>query len=201
MLPASYQVPAAIIFVVGGALACFLGYRIFRIVLAIYGFILGALAATSVMAPVDTTATLLTAVVGGLVGAAVLYFAYFIGVAFAGAALAALLVHIAWRHYFGGEPNALAIVAACIAGALASVSLQRYVIVLSTAFGGAWTLVVGALTLLGQPAAADAATKGDVWLAYPLNPAPGHTWTLVAWLVIGAAGTLVQMRTPERRKR
>lgn len=201
MLPASYQVPAAIIFVVGGVLACFLGYRIFRIVLAIYGFILGALVATSVVAPVETTATLITAVVGGAVGAAVLYFAYFIGVAFAGAALAALLVHLAWRHFWGGEPHALAIVAGCVAGALASVSLQRYVIILSTAFGGAWTLVVGALALMGQPAAAEAAVAGNVWLAYPLNPAPGHTWTLVAWLVVGAVGTLVQLRTPQKRKR
>ncbi|MCL4814854.1 MAG: DUF4203 domain-containing protein, partial [Vicinamibacteraceae bacterium] len=183
MLPASYQVPAAIIFVAGGLLACFLGYRIFRIVLGIYGFILGALAATSIVAPVETTATLVTALVGGAIGAAVLYFAYFIGVAFAGAALAALLVHVAWRHFFQGEPHALAIVAACVAGALASVSLQRYVIILSSAFGGAWTLIVGGLALYGQPAAAEAATKGDVWMTYPLNPAPGHAWTLIAWLV------------------
>ena len=43
MLPASYQLPAAIVLLVGGIVACFFGYRLFRIVLAIFGFILGAL--------------------------------------------------------------------------------------------------------------------------------------------------------------
>ena len=38
MLPATFQTPAAIILVLGGLLACFAGYRLFRIVLAIYGF-------------------------------------------------------------------------------------------------------------------------------------------------------------------
>ena len=42
MLPQSYGLPAAIGLVLGGAVACFAGYRLFRIVLAIYGFILGA---------------------------------------------------------------------------------------------------------------------------------------------------------------
>ena len=41
MLPASYQLPAAIVLLVGGIVACFFGYRLFRIVLAIFGFILG----------------------------------------------------------------------------------------------------------------------------------------------------------------
>ena len=43
MLPASFQLPAAIVLLVGGVISCFAGYRVFRIVLGIYGFILGAL--------------------------------------------------------------------------------------------------------------------------------------------------------------
>jgi hypothetical protein len=61
MLPASYQLPAAVILVAGGALACFFGYRLFRTVLGIYGFILGALIATSVLGPTETSTTLLVA--------------------------------------------------------------------------------------------------------------------------------------------
>ena len=49
MLPASFQTPAAIILVLGGLLSCFAGYRVFRVVLGIYGFILGALLASSFM--------------------------------------------------------------------------------------------------------------------------------------------------------
>ena len=43
MLPASFQMPAAIILMVGGLLSCFAGYRIFRFVLAFFGFVFGAL--------------------------------------------------------------------------------------------------------------------------------------------------------------
>jgi hypothetical protein len=195
MLPASYQMPAAIVLIAGGALACFLGYRLFRIVLGIYGFILGALIATSVLGPTESSITLLTALVGGVVGAAILILAYFVGVAFAGAALAALLVHVGWS-YLGKEPHALVVIGACIIGALAAMSLQRYVIVLGTAFGGAWTLLAGAIALTSQRAALAKPTTADQWFAYPLNPLPGHWWVQIAWLALGIAGTAVQLRGP-----
>jgi hypothetical protein len=192
MVPASYQVPAAVLFLVGGLLACFLGYRVFRLVLAIYGFVLGALIATSFLAPVESTWTLVTAVVGGLIGAAVLVLAYFVGVAFVGAALAALLVHLAWTR-IGGEPHPVVVVVACVLGALASMAVQQYVIVVGTAFAGAWTGLIGGLLLMGSKAAQAAASKGDVWLAYPLNPAPDQRWLTWAWLVLGAVGVAVQL--------
>jgi hypothetical protein len=193
MLPASYQVPAAVLFLGGGALACFLGYRVFRLVLAIYGFVLGALLATSLLAPVETPWTLITAVGGGVAGATVLILAYFVGVAFVGAALAALLVHLIWTR-IGGEPHPLIVVLSCVLGALASMSVQRHVIIVGTAFAGAWTALIGGLLLLGNKAAQAAAAKGDVWLAYPLNPAPGQRWMLWAWLALGMIGTAVQWR-------
>jgi hypothetical protein len=192
MLPASYAFPAAVILIAGGVLACLLGYRLFRLVLGIYGFVLGALLATSVLAPTETSTTLVVALGGGAVGALILIVAYFVGVAFAGAALAALLVHLAWGYY-GGEPHPLAIIAGCVAGALVSLALQRYVIVFGTAFGGAWTVLVGLLTLLGHRGATGAATSGDIWMAYPLNPAPGERWVPIAWLVLGSIGAFAQL--------
>ena len=39
MLPQAYELPAAIVLVLGGALSCFAGYRLFKVVLALYGFI------------------------------------------------------------------------------------------------------------------------------------------------------------------
>lgn len=191
MLPASYQAPAAVVFLAGGVLACFLGYRVFRLVLAIYGFVLGALVATSFLAPTETTWTLVTAIGGGVAGAAILILAYFVGVAFVGAAIAALLVHVIWTR-IGGEPHPLIVVLACVLGALASMSIQKHVIVVGTAFAGAWTALVGGLLLMGNQAAQAAAAKGEVWLAYPLDPAPDQRWLLWAWLAIGAVGALVQ---------
>lgn len=191
MLPASYQVPAAVVFLAGGVLACFLGYRVFRLVLAIYGFVLGALVATSFVAPVETPWTLLTAVIGGLAGASLLILAYFVGVAFVGAAIAALLVHLVWTR-IGGDPHPIVVVVACVLGALASMSVQRHVIILGTAFAGAWSALIGALLLMGSKAAQAAAARGDVWMAYPLNPSPEQRWLLWAWLALGGVGALVQ---------
>ena len=193
MVPPDYQVPAAVLLMIGGALACFLGFRVFRVVLGIYGFVLGALIATSVLAPVETPAVLVTALVGGLVGAAILVLAYFVGVAFAGAALAAVLVHVVWGH-FGAEPNSLVVIVACVLGALAAAAVQQLVIIAATSFGGAWTMLAGVLAVTGQRAVAVAAGKGDMWLTYPLNPVPGHWWVKVAWLALGTAGLLVQLK-------
>src|SRR3989337_1639236 len=72
MLPASYQLPAAIGLLVGGIVACFFGYRLFRIVLALFGFILGALATSSIFGMSDTGPMIAAAVVGGLVGGGIL---------------------------------------------------------------------------------------------------------------------------------
>lgn len=204
MLPAAYQIPAAILLVIGGLVACFAGYRVFRTVLGIYGFIFGAFVATSAMGTSDTAWLIGAALVGGIVGALILIAAYFIGVALIGAGAAALAVNLIWGQVSGGDPPALAIIIAAIAGALASLSLQRYVIVIGTAFGGAWTLLVGGLALAGtrtaEAAATAAADRPDVWVLYPTNPAPGEMWVPIAWLVLGAVGVFVQMRYTATRK-
>jgi hypothetical protein len=80
-----------------------------------------------------------------------------------------------------------------IVGALGALALQRYVIILSTAFGGAWTAIVGGLALAGDRVAGQATARNDVWLAYPLNPAPGQRWVIFVWLALSLAGALVQL--------
>jgi hypothetical protein len=192
MLPATYQLPAAIVALVGGIVACFFGYRLFRIVLAIFGFILGALAASSIFGVSDTGPMIVAAVVGGLVGAGILIAAYFVGVALIGAALGAFVANVAFAAG-DRDPHFLAVVFLAIAGAAASMYLQRYFIIVGTGFGGAWTMIVGGLALAGDRAALAAAAAGDVWVAYPMNPAPGQRWVPVAWLALGAIGTGVQL--------
>lgn len=198
MLPAAYQIPAAILLVAGGLVALVAGYRVFRAVLGIYGFILGAFVATSAMGTSDTGWLIATALIGGLIGALIFIAAYFIGVALIGAGLAAIAVNLIWGQLAGGDPPALAIIIAAIVGALASLSLQRYVIIVGTAFGGAWTLLVGGLAMAGngaaQAAASAATERPDVWVLYPMNPAPGEWWVPVAWIVLGLIGVFIQLR-------
>jgi hypothetical protein len=208
MLPAQYQLPAAILLLVGGAVACFFGYRLFRIVLGIFGFILGALLASSIFGASDTTPMVIAAIVGGLLGAGLLLAAYFVGVALVGAGLGATAANLAFA---AGEtdPHFLVIVFASIVGAIGAIYLQRYVIIIGTSFGGAWTLIVGAMALVGDKKALAAAASGNAWVAYPLDPAPGQQWVPLAWIVLGLIGVGVQMgitggekgRVGRRRKR
>lgn len=192
MLPAAYQLPAAAILMAGGFLACFFGYRLFKVVLGIFGFIIGALAASSVFGATDTTPMVIAALVGGIAGAALLLAAYFVGVALVGAGIGALIVNLIWTQV-DGDPHPAVVILFSVAGAVVATWLQRYVIILGTAFGGAWTLLVGGLAVMGDSGPLKAAAQGDVWVAYPLNPAPGMTWLPWAWIALGLAGTVVQM--------
>jgi hypothetical protein len=199
MLPSSYELPAAILLVLGGALACFAGYRLFRIVLGIYGFVLGAMIASSTMAASNTMGMVIAALVGGVVGALILVFAYFIGIALVGAGLGALIAHVAWGQAASGDPPAIVVILLSILGAIGAMVLQRYVIIVATAFGGAWTLIVGLFAASGDRRAARAAAGGDVWIFYPLNPAPGQRWVPIVWIVLGLIGTGVQLGMTARK--
>jgi hypothetical protein len=177
----------------GGFTACFFGYRLFKVVLGVFGFIIGALAASSVFGAGDTTPMVIAAIVGGIAGAALLLAAYFVGVALVGAGLGALLVNVVWTQ-IEGDPHPAVVIVFSVAGAVVATWLQRYVIILATAFTGAWTMLVGGMALMGDSGPLRAAAAGDVWVAYPLNPAPGMRWVPWAWLALGAFGALVQMR-------
>jgi len=192
MLPASYQLPAAAILLGGGIISCFFGYRLFRTVLAIFGFILGALAASSLFGVSDTGLMLIAAVVGGLVGAFVLIAAYFVGVALVGAVLGAVIANLVFSAG-DRDPSVFVVILFSVAGAVGATYLQRYFIIVGTAFGGAWTMIVGAMALVGDRAALRAATSGDVWVAYPLNPAPGQRWVVAVWIVLSLIGAGVQL--------
>src|SRR5690348_17952966 len=101
MLPAAYTTPAAIVLTLGGLLACFAGYRLFRLVLGINGFIFGALVTTSMMAATSTWTLVVAAVVGGIIGAVLMIVAYYFGVGLIGAGLCAAALNVVWRFLRG----------------------------------------------------------------------------------------------------
>ncbi len=200
MLPVVYQTPAALILIGGGLLATLAGYRLFRLVLGIYGFILGALIASSAVGGTSTVWLVGGAIVGGIVGAVILVAAYFVGVALIGAGLAALAVNLVAAQ-FHADPHPLVVILFAIAGALGALSLQRYVIIVGTSFGGAWTLIVGALAILHPT---HAASVDEVWLAYPTSPSLERGWIIGAWIALAVIGVIVQFRftgrAPKKKK-
>jgi hypothetical protein len=197
VLPSSYAVPAAVVFIIGGVLSCFAGYRLFRLVLGINGFILGALWASSMMGPHNNAFVLaLAALVGGLVGSIVLVAGYFMGVALLGAGLGVLALNVCAKP-FGGDPHWAIVVGGALVGALVALSVTRYVIIVGTAFGGAWTLLYGAFAIADDRVI----SLGKVWAVYPLSPAPGRWWVVFAWFALGLVGTFAQLAFTGKKKR
>jgi hypothetical protein len=194
MLPASYAVPVAAILALSGVVACFSGYRLFRAVLGVYGFILGAMVTSSVMGTENIWALALAAVVGGLIGAGLMVAAYFVGVGLIGAGLASLGLQLAWQ-VIGGEPPVVAIVIVAVLGALGALSVSRHVVIIGTALAGSWTLIVGGLALAGDRVGALSVTPENIWVVYGLGPWPGHGYVTVGWIVLAICGAVVQTMT------
>lgn len=198
MLPASFQMPAAVVLLAGGVLSCFAGYRVFRFVLGFFGFVLGALVASSAMGADQTLWMIGAALLGGIAGALILVLAYFAGVALIGAGIGAGLVMAIWAA-MGREPGMLPVLVMAVLGALGALALQRYVIIVSTAFGGAQTAIIGGAALMAVRSG-DVAAR-SVYRVYPLDALPGTRWDVAAWLVLGLLGVIVQLAITARGRK
>jgi len=201
MLPAPYVATTALILVVGGLLACFAGYKLFRLVLGIYGFLLGAFITTAVTGTQDAWVMTMAVLVGGIVGAIMMILAYFVGVGLVGAGLAALGLNVVWRALdLGDAPPTVAVVLVAVLGALGALSVAKYVVIFGTALAGSWTMILGGLALRGDSVAVDAATTGSVWVLYPLEPGAGHWWLIPGWLALAGVGALIQLASTRGKK-
>ncbi len=191
----STAILAAMLSIAFGLLNCFFGYRLFKVLLGIYGFVLGAAGGFALAGSVTAGQTLwLLAgmVVGGLVGAAGMVLLYLLGVFVVGAVAGALLASLLGAALNVNLPPMVVLVVAIAVGGVA-LALQRTMIVLSTAFSGAWGVVGGMVSLLTGRAAL---------LLNPLNrPGAWHRaglpllLVLLLWLALGIAGAAVQFRT------
>lgn len=198
LIPTPYQEPAIVLFILGGLIAWAAGYRLFRLVLTLFGFYIGALAATAVLGPSDRTLLIFAGLGGGAIGALIMFFGYFVGVALVGAGIGALSVHMIWSRV-GSDPHAFVVILAAVAGAATAMALQRYVIIIATAFAGGWTMLWGAMNFLDQSAAG--VRRPSVWMVYPLDLSPGRRWVLGAWALIGLLGVFIQLRFTGRTEK
>ena len=194
MIPASYITLAAVVCVVGGLLTCFAGFRLFRIVLALYGFFAGAMIGSHLGDSANAWAVAMYGLVGGVVGAALMVVAYFVGVGLIGAGLAALVLNLAWKA-IGGEPPTILIVIVCVVGAVLALNVVRYVVIFGSAIAGSWTALVGGLAIMGNPTALKAASAPGIWVVYPIEMVPHQWWVMGLWFVLAIAGVAVQLST------
>ena len=189
----SLQFPVAVILLGGGLVAGFAGYPLLRPLLALYGFIGGVIVTPTFADQLDGWWFIAATLAGGFAGAAVALAVYLATVALLGAGVAAFIVHLAVE----GDPAIWLVLAACVLGALMSLIVRRYVVILATAFIGGWTTLVGGLAL-SRNQAAMAATAGDVAGLYPLVPLEGHEAFAAGWLALGLFGSVVQLLASRR---
>ena len=175
-----------------GAALCFMGFRLVENALGLFGFLLGAAAGLGLAQSMGAAGLgqIVGAVVGGLLGALLVYTTYFVGLFLLGAFAASSAAQV-----FAGGPDAQLIVlgAGALGGALAVV-FRKIMIVFATATSGA-TLVMWsvALYLSGTHA-------WDPQQAASRLAKMGTPMTL-SWLGLAAAGLLVQLRArPISRK-
>jgi len=197
MLPGSFQVPAALILLVGGVCSCFAGYRIFRWVLAFFGFVFGALFVGAAMGSDQTLWMIAAWLIGGLIGAVILFAAYFVGVALIGAGIGAGAAIVLWAAV-NREPGIWPVIILAVIGAIGALAVQRHVIIVATAFAGAQTAVVGAAELIGGRNLESPSRQ--IVHVYPLDPLPNTRLDLIAFVVLGVVGLIIQLRTTPKRK-
>lgn len=189
---------AGVLAIVVGLLLCFLGYRLVRVAIVLAGFAVGAGLGwwgTSLTPGVSYTFALVVALLCGILGAVLAAVLYKVGVFLLGAAGAAALAAIAL--FASGHPISYIVLAAAgVAGGLVTLFLQRLLVSLFTAFGGAFLAVAGVLQFAGWLRLAD----GFQALSGLRSSAMHSGLMLGLWLVLGILGSTVQLRGAKKKK-
>jgi uncharacterized protein DUF4203 len=184
--------------IVIGLLACFAGYRVFRIVLPILGFLVGFGLGAQIAALVFNEPYLASplswviAIVVGLVAAALAFVWWYVSVALAIAGLGYAIGYGA-AVGLGAEGTTVVVIAISVAilFALAAIVLRipTGIVIVVSAFWGASALLGGALLLLGriEPSQLRNGTVDVVIADSPM--------LLAIWIVLGALGIAVQWLT------
>ena len=191
----SVHMPVASILLGGGLLACFLGYRLSRAVLAVGGFVAGVVLASASIADTQTALAVLIMIGSGLAGALIAVLLYFSTVGLVGAGLAAFVLGL----LVDGDPPIWLLLVTGAVGALVTLLVRREVIIVGTSCIGSWTTLVGGLALAGNSAAVAAAT-GNVTHVFPIAPLEGQVGFAVGWGALAALATAVKFLATARTR-
>lgn len=127
-----------------GAVQCFYGFRIFKVILGVMGCALGASvgAYAAMLAGAGPVVLLLLAVVGAVAGAVLLVAFSYIGVFLLGAQ-AGVGLGLSVMAAMGMAPEPVITLLVAILGGVAALFAFRFMIIFSTAFSGAGGMVYG----------------------------------------------------------
>ena len=181
-----------------GVLACFWGYQLVKVMLGIMGFAAGAAVgwtAGMALAPSHSIVGLVCAAIGGLVGAVLCIWLFFFGIFLLGASAGAVVAAAAYGGT-GHEAHPILFLACAVVFGLLALLLQKFMIVVSTAFAGSYLVTAGILHFFttGQPPA-------PLWFDYshPSSPSVLGYVVLAFWLILGLVGVRSQYGAKGRR--
>ena len=186
--------------VIGAALILY-GYRIFLVLLPVFGFFAGFWVGASAMQWTlneNFLATIFSIIVGvvlGVIFAIASYVIYFAGVAVVAFAFGAMIA-VGIMTFIGFEAGIVISLVALAAGVLLVIftfqkNLQKYFIMGIMSLGGGNLVVLGILVLIGQVSLEVLRAKGD--MIGPVLSA-GALWVII-WLGLAIAGLIFQIRT------
>lgn len=183
-----------------GAAFCFVGYRIFLVLLPILGFFAGfwlGAEAVSLIFGTGFLATVTAWIAGfvvGLIAALLSYLFYLLGIAVVAAAIGAALGS-GFMAALGVETGFLAAIVALAAAVVVAIltlvlNLQKYVVIALTAISGANALLLSVLLLIGRVSLESLRSGGN-----SIRPILQDSWFwLIVWLAVAVVGFVVQVR-------
>jgi hypothetical protein len=180
--------PAYLVLIVLGVLNCLAGYRLFRALLAIWGFLGGAGLAFSLLqgAHLGPLVLVVASVIAGIVGAILVTALYWVGVFLFGVGFGLIVASALEPQLHTGSGWVLELVLAVVGG-IAALVLQRVAIVLFTAIGGAWVAVTGGAALLAR-------CPLETFPAHCARAVPWAPVILGAWVCLSLVGVVAQSR-------
>jgi hypothetical protein len=189
---------SALLVIVAGILTCFWGYRILKLTLGLFGFIAGAYGGWEIGLSLlhgSSGIALVCAVIGGLVGMALYLWLYFVGIFLLGAT-AGTVVAAAFVNGTAQQAQPIVFLAISLIFGVIALVAQKFMIIVSTAFGGSYLITAGL-----WPFVADAQNASRIWLHPAHNNSSGTLGyaALALWLVLGFAGLSFQFRAGPRK--
>jgi hypothetical protein len=172
-----------------GLIDVFFGYRLFKITLAVIGGVIGCVLGHTLADTMGfaTGGTMISFVMGGLIGAGVAWLLYLAGVFIAGFGFGASLAILLLSHF----NYMVAMLSGCvlgIVGGFLAIKMQQMLLVLSTSLLGAFRVAVATAYF----------TNHIDWYWYVENPQhlpaliDNHPWMLPAIVILATIGIFAQ---------
>jgi len=184
----------SVLCIVFGVINCFWGYRIFKLLLSLWGFFTGCSLGIMVAENFQLLFpwNIIIGVVLGIIAIFIVRMLFQAGMFLLGAVFG-YTVAMAILYNWYTLPQIPVIIISCLVGGIAAVILQKPILVVATSFAGSWLAVSSGITLIsGQPFGS---------LPPSSQQATGEMLMVtLGWIVLGTVGMLMQLKGKRRRR-